>query len=411
MEAERQHKLVAITKTFRPSGPVESGDLFAGRTHQIIQVGTAISSVGRHAVIYGERGVGKTSLAAVSEELFGLALPIRVNCDGGDNFASIWWKVASEALMLSGLPSWRHGEHGKEVVQAASEVLKKEEVGPDDVRHFLRVLTELGSVVIFFDEYDQVYDGAAHDLMANAIKALADHLIHATIVLIGVADDVDTLIAGHASIERNLEEVPMPRMGLEEIEQIVRTGYEHIGIEIENATLDRMVRLPLGLPHFAHLLAQKAAENCVLDNRAKIHNDDLRAAIRASVRSSDASLTQAYVDATTSSHQTLYSSVLLACALAPVDDLGYFAPGDLREPLYKITGTRLDIPRFARHLKLFCEERGPILERKGGERRWRYRFINPRMRPYVIMRALDEGVRDDLLDIAPAYANEPQLPF
>jgi hypothetical protein len=49
--------------------------------------------------------------------------------------------------------------------------------------------------------------------------------------------------------------------------------------------------------------------------------------------------------------------------------------------------------RFAGHLKAFCEpDRGAVLKRMGVEYRWRYRFSNPLMQPYVIMRGIQTGL-------------------
>ena len=40
--------------------------------------------------------------------------------------------------------------------------------------------------------------------------------------------------------------------------------------------------------------------------------------------------------------------------------------------------------------KLTEESRGPLLHRIGPERRYRYRFINPLMRPFIFMKALED---------------------
>jgi hypothetical protein len=78
--------------------------------------------------------------------------------------------------------------------------------------------------------------------------------------------------------------------------------------------------------------------------------------------------------------------------------------------LWHAAGETYDIPRFSRHLVQFCNERGPILERRGGERRWGYRFVNPMMRPYMVMRAVDAGISEDVLEIAPS-SSEPETLF
>ena len=50
---------------FSPSAPVDEAALFAGRQTQIRKLIEAVLEKGKHAVLYGERGVGKTSLVKV----------------------------------------------------------------------------------------------------------------------------------------------------------------------------------------------------------------------------------------------------------------------------------------------------------------------------------------------------------
>ena len=54
-----------VSKVFTPGAPVSENDLFAGRRGEINKVFDAINQVGQHAVIYGDSGVGKTSLAKI----------------------------------------------------------------------------------------------------------------------------------------------------------------------------------------------------------------------------------------------------------------------------------------------------------------------------------------------------------
>jgi Cdc6-like AAA superfamily ATPase len=386
--SERQQKFISLAQVFRPSGPVDKGDLFQGRTGQIVQMAQTIVTPGRHGVIYGERGVGKTSLSAVSSELFKVRT-IRVNCDEGDNYASIWTKVADEITEQARV---RGHDEEVELVAEAEAQLTSDDISPESVRQFLRTLSPSLELLIFVDEYDQVCDPGTGPLMANTIKTLSDHLVPVTVCFIGVADNVEDLISGHLSIERNLEQVSMPRMTLDEINLIIERGYESVGLTVTSEAKRHLKELPQGLPHFAHLLAQKAGEAAVLGGTTEVDMTHVRSAVRSAISSSEASLTQAYMNAITSPHRNaLYGNVLMACALAKIDDLGYFTPGDLRVPLGKIMDQNVEIDRFSRHLIKFCNERGPILERTGGANNWRYRFRNPRMRPYIIMRAIDEG--------------------
>ena len=60
---EMREKAFMLGTVFKPSAPINREDLFAGRLSQIRDVVDAINQQGQHAVLYGKRGVGKTSLA------------------------------------------------------------------------------------------------------------------------------------------------------------------------------------------------------------------------------------------------------------------------------------------------------------------------------------------------------------
>ena len=59
----RMAKKMAASQVFTPTAPIDDGTLFAGRQEQVQKVFKAMAQKGQHAVLFGERGVGKTSLA------------------------------------------------------------------------------------------------------------------------------------------------------------------------------------------------------------------------------------------------------------------------------------------------------------------------------------------------------------
>jgi hypothetical protein len=64
MTKEDSYRLIVeVTNAFTPSTPITSRDSFAGRSREIQKVIGVVTEPGKHAIIYGERGVGKTSLA------------------------------------------------------------------------------------------------------------------------------------------------------------------------------------------------------------------------------------------------------------------------------------------------------------------------------------------------------------
>ncbi|HEY7334422.1 MAG TPA: hypothetical protein VH639_06035 [Bryobacteraceae bacterium] len=124
-------------------------------------------------------------------------------------------------------------------------------------------------------------------------------------------------------------------------------------------------------------------------------------AIENSIGNSQQSVKRTWHQATTSPRKdNLFADVLLACALAETDELGYFAAQDVRHPLSEILGRKVEIANYAQHLSDFCEEkRGPVLQRIGEKRRFRFRFENPLMQPFVVMQGFaSTKISDHLLD-------------
>ncbi len=60
----------------------------------------------------------------------------------------------------------------------------------------------------------------------------------------------------------------------------------------------------------------------------------------------------------------------------------------------------LDIQAYIRHLGKFSDgERGPVLEKEGTIRRFQYKFSDPLMQPYVLLKGLaDRLITDEQVD-------------
>ena len=89
------------------------------------------------------------------------------------------------------------------------------------------------------------------------------------------------------------------------------------------------------------------------------------ASLATSVARAPQQASKLYFDATPSTQANLFNQVLLAAALTPTDERGYFAPGDLRTPMSAIPGHSVEIPSFAKHLVQFADARGLVLDRTG----------------------------------------------
>ena len=257
------------------------------------------------------------------------------------------------------------------------------------VRKTLVQISENARAVLIIDEFDRLSQGVRRSF-ADVIKTLSDQAVRATVVLVGVADNVVDLIEGHESVSRAMVQIQMPRMNRREIRQIIDEGVSRLGMSIDDPAKARIVLLSQGLPHYAHLVGLNAARAAADSHSLAITMDSVNTAIEKAIVDAQQSIRQAYHEAIRSSRkENLFADVLLACALAPADELGFFAATDVRHSLHRITGKNYQIPTFAQHLNEFClPKRSNIIKKEGQARLFRYRFSDPLMQPYVVMQGL-----------------------
>jgi len=397
MDAEEKIKrAVMAAGIFTPNAPINRKDLFAGRTEQVQSLLNAIFQRGQHAIIYGERGVGKTSLANIISdwmptlEKYNYQI-VKFNCAANSTFNAIWHGIMRELSVVQTATRPGFGATSDERKGVSLDDFLPENVSSEDVRFALQRVGS--STIIVIDEFDRVTDRSVSSLLADTIKSLSDHSVETTLVVIGVADSINDLIAEHQSIERAIIQIHMPRMSESELLQIIDTGMARVGMEIDVEARGRIAGLSQGLPFHTHALALYAVRAAIEDDRLRVEVRDVETAIRQAVNTAQQTIISAYQRAVSSPHQNLYKEVLLAAALATTDDLGFFAAGDLREPLSRLTDKKYGIDRFMKHLNEFCTEpRGHILMKTGQRRRFRFRFKDSMMEPYVIMKGIKEGL-------------------
>ncbi len=380
-----------IGQAFTPSAPINSSALFAGRRSQLGKVLNAISQRGQHAVIYGERGVGKTSLANVVfdflKEKLGTIQFVKVNCEANTTFSTLWHNIFRSLSIQHQLPTPAGFTAHSDSTNIPAQAFLPTRVTPEDVRYMFERISR--NTVIIIDEVDRIEGEETTKRLADTIKTLSDYAVATTLILVGVGDSVDDLIKEHLSVERALVQIQMPRMSPEELFEIIDKGVAIAKMTIDADARRQVVKLSEGLPHYTHLLGLHAAEAAIKKESTNITKEDVNKALDVALEQAQQSIVRGYHKATSSPRGNLYPQVLLACALAPVDELGYFSSADVRKPMSYIMKKLYDIPAFSRHLNDFCEEdRGPVLEKTGYPRRYKFRFKNPLMEPYVIMQGL-----------------------
>ena len=115
-----------------------------------------------------------------------------------------------------------------------------------------------------------------------------------------------------------------------------------------------------------HNLAQLAVQAALSERRPDVRTSDIEAAVERAIDRAGQSISEAYRRGTSGRD----TGVLLSCALADEDEWGYFAPPENAEGLEELAAPDTE-----------------VLQKRDD----RYRFSNPLLQPYVVMRGLAEG--------------------
>jgi Cdc6-like AAA superfamily ATPase len=256
-----------LVEVFTPGQPINEFDLFAGRADQIRSLQDATLEPSRHAIVYGERGVGKTSIANIFHRSLNTdtrsVRNVPVNANRSDTFSSLWTKTFKRIHIAgNGEPFWMD--------QAFPDAIT-----PDDVQMALSNFSLNELRIIIFDGYDRLNDMHCKVLMTYTIKALSDYGVNCTIVLVGVAESISSLVAEHASISRALKQIPMPRMSQDELTDIVVRRLRKTPLHIADDALWRIAYFSRGLPFFTHSLGKYACFRAIEKRHMNISEQDV----------------------------------------------------------------------------------------------------------------------------------------
>lgn len=366
---------IKLSQVFSPAAAISRKDFFRGRQASLRRVIDAVNQAGQHVVVFGERGVGKTSLANVIVDFLQpltseTIASTKVNGFQESSYSDIWNSFFSYLEI---------------------PISNDRDLTPPDV---IDNLPRNRKIILIVDEFNSIENPNVDALFADTIKALSDFEIDTTLIIVGVADDVDDLIHEHESIDRCLVQVHLPRMDFAELMEVVEKGITAAGMTIAPEAITQICTLSLGLPHYAHALGLASGRSAIDTRKMNVEIRDIDAAMSNLIRDTHQTILRSFDTAVASPRrENLYFQVLLACALAATDHFGRFRAADIRETFSRIMQRRYEIPAYSKHLHDLCDpKRGEVLQKFGDIHNYRFRFANPMMQPFVIMRGLDRGL-------------------
>lgn len=299
-------KLSTVVSAARP---IRSIQHLKGREDQLEEIQRALFADGRHIFIFGDRGVGKSSLAATAAYQYQSAdaEPIFVSGSPDDTFNSIIANIAIQALNRSkteetrtsralsmeyrGL-SWTKGHEISaldladqiKTVGDAAELLKQVAV-----KH-----SEKPAVVL--DEFDTIPKEEDRARFASLLKQMGDQSINLKFFFTGVGQSCDELLGAHQSAHRQLATIELLRLSWEARREIVTDAAIAFGLDIADHVNWRIAIISDGFPYYVHLIVEKMLWEAFGSETAcdSLSTEQFYSGLRVAVRETNAELRRPY---------------------------------------------------------------------------------------------------------------------
>ena len=360
-----------------------------------------LAEPGRQIVLYGDTGVGKTSLVehvVVSAEEVGL---VRVEC--GPPLAT----MLQEALAAAGVGREEYEGTttitGKGGVRADALIVhvgsERQDVDttttttyPVSLATTVREALPRADVrVLFLDNFENVRSQSYGDELtrdiAQLMKSCADRG-DLKVVVAGIPAESERLLLLDEATSRRTAEIEVPRMRDEELDEILQKGGVRLGLEFDADCRATILRYSDGFPYYTHLLALCASRAALEAGAARVTMDHFSYALGEVLDNADLSLKRAYTNAAeTSGEVKVRKSIMQALATQEKTELTF---REVRAAFQKIhRAYDLDSLGFINVGLGDLVGKYRVLQSRGRPKspNRTYRFANPLMRTYVLLRA------------------------
>ena len=382
LEVDWESKEIYLSQLFSPTAPILEAEMFSGRKEEMLKLIDAVFQRGQHAVVFGFRGVGKSSLINTFNVKImpkaKTAIIFPVQCMSDDDFYEIWAR-AFDGLKYEGTDKYISDD-----IDSA--------IDPHAILKICRTIPISKRPIFVFDEFDRIDDADTKERMAETIKLPSDVSPNTTIILAGIADTIQDLLDHHLSVQRSVRQVEIPKMSPHDIKEIVTKRLTLAGMTITDHALKDINNLSKGMPGYAQLLGLYSGKEAIKRKSKQVVDSDVNNCITKCLEDAGSTIREQYANAVQSTHaNSNYEVVLLACASCKQDEFGRFSASDVIGPLSAFLGRDVILQDFNRHLKAFASKRGPLLRRKGTQGNYKYAFIEPRMQSYALMTGVKKG--------------------
>lgn len=390
------------------SRPIHSIEHLKGRDKELDTIRKSLYAPGRHVFVYGDRGVGKSSLGQTAALQYqgSDASPIFVSGSPDDTFNTVIANIVSQAIRRPRTESVKTTK-SLSVEIGGIRIGEGSETSGIDIASTIRSIGDAvalleqiaekrgGDSAVVIDEFDAIPDPTERNKFAALLKQMGDRSINVKFIFTGIGKSLDELLGAHQSSYRQLETVELPRLGWNARREIVQAAADAFGLELDNNVNWRIAMVSDGFPYYIHLITEKilwaafSAEETVSEIGPALFSHGLADAIL----STTAELKRPYEKAVVH-HPELED---LVWATADHDDL-IRSMGDIFDSYGIIVGKRsdgrhpLDRAKFSTQIrKLKGAPYGSILIQEEGRPGW-YSYREKMLRGYVRMQAEANGI-------------------
>jgi len=422
--------LISAVNVFTPATEVQDLERFAGREEELQTLGRALESEGVQIAIYGNRGIGKSSLARLLERMASGDVQVldRLRARPGVDFdfLTVFFRCDDSVTTIprlllrllsdeDALAPWvpfrvvkREGgdeTSGKLDVKVislggstkSSITEAAQEMETDVVSVFnnaLRTIRESGAaksgVLLIIDEVDRIKDRTG---LASLLKTLGPQGV--TFALVGVATTIQELITEHESVARQLTDgaVLVPPMSEKEMNEIIDRAealLEH-RYRFDPEARAWIARIARGHPFYVHLVGKHSLLKTIDLRQTVVTKQIAEQALREIALKGSAPVQEAsYKTAIGHSHTREY--VLKAFAEVADDEIH---TTELYAGIAKSLGTDVNaISVYVGHLA--SDKFGAVLARS---RERYYRFRDSLFKAYAAARPYQLKPGDDQDDV------------
>ncbi len=286
---------------FTPTDIVRE-DMYSSREELETRVSDALAEPGRQIILYGDTGVGKTSLAEHLCSKF--RYPI-VRTEFGPTLE----EMLRDAMAQVGAaePADRSTAHNESIegggglgtflsarARSGRSTTERTTLTLRTLAHRMaEALEAAGKSVLFLDNYEDALKAepdqkrAATRQLEQLIKVLSDRKpgdrSRIKLVIAGIPSAAESLVSADESVHRRFVQIHVRRMSHDELQRILERGGAKLGMTFDPDAARLIVHYSDGYPYYTHLLALHAVRAARRRRSAVVTPTDFQAGLDGAI--------------------------------------------------------------------------------------------------------------------------------